>query len=398
MTTSQHTTALTMTNNATLTNGTASFNWTASLHPLSSHADAAQDTSLSRGEIFLALGSLAFNAIQQRSGADEFPCPGSISLARLSPLICAADMLLAFTTLIYGLWHGLGFRGTCALWVRNTRRHHTEPFPPLNMLRVFMDAVIAIPAIIGAVAIFKAEGIDTRILVWASMYMAAPVISAIARLATENQTAQADVGDFLLGGFTKTLMQFYDVVWCTAYMCQFTLWISVFEGFATAPRFAGLNMNLAVGGSILVGISLSMICKSRFYRHWSLRNWEHSEIFIALVVGFVVILPAGMPTDEEALAKWGRFLFYPLGAFSVVVNMLFLVTLLDDLLYYLPEVLRGSWTAVQRRNLPRAIPEELQNRINPMLSTCPEYWRRILMVNFGCCQIFFAVIHYLPAK
>jgi hypothetical protein len=384
-----------MTNNTTLTNATASLNWTASLKPPSSPADVAQGTSLSSGEIFLALGGLALNAIQQRSGADEFPCPGSISLARLSPLICAADVLLAFKTLIYGLWHRLGFRGACALWVRNTRRHHTELLPPLDMRRMFIDGVVAVPAVISAITLFTAKDINARVLVWASMYMAAPVISGIARMAAENKLANADVRDFLTAGYGQTLMKLCDCVWCTAYACQFMLWISVFEAFASGPRFAGLYMNLTVGGSILVAVSLSTICKTRFYRHWSLRNWEHSEMFIALVVGFVLVLPSGMPTDEVTLAKWGGFLFFPLGAFSVVVNMLFLVTLLDDLLYYLPELLRrGSWTAVPSRERPNIIPEELRTRINPMLSTTPEWWRRTLMFNFACCQIIFAVIHF----
>jgi hypothetical protein len=384
-----------MSNSVNPTSGTTSLNWTASLHPPSSLPETAGDTSLSGKEIFLALGGLAFNAVQQRSGADEFPCPGSISLARLSPLICAADMLLAFTTLIYGFWWGMGFRGACALYVRNTRRHHTGSLPDLEMHRMFIVGVMAIPAIVGAIAIFTAKGVETRIIVWASMYIAAPVVSGIARMGAESKLAQADVENHVIAGDGKTLMQFSDLVWCTAYACQFTLWISVFEAFATVPRFAGLHMNLAVGGSILLGISLSTVCKSRFYKHWSLRNWEHSQILTALIVGFVVVLPAGMPTDEEALAKWGRFLFFPLGAFSVVVNMLFLVTLLDDFLYYLPEMLRlGSWKAVPRRVLPRAIPYELEKRINPMLSTTPEYWRRVLMFNFACCQIFFAVIHF----
>ena len=121
-------------------------------------------------------------------------------------------------------------------------------------------------------------------------------------------------------------------------------------------------------------------------------------MFTALVVGFVLVLPAGMPTDEEALAKWGRFLFFPLGAFSVVVNMLFLVTILDDLFTYLPEALRqGSRAAVPPRVRSNTLPEELKTSINPMLSTTPEYWRRTLMINFACCQIIFAAIHFFTA-
>lgn len=383
-----------MSNHMKLMNGTASFD----PNLPSSSAEAAGHASLSGRDIFLALGGLAFNAIQQRSGADEFPCPGSISLARISPLICAADMLLAFTTLIYGFWQGMGFRQACALYVRNTRRHHTEPLPPLHMLRMFIDGVIAIPAIIAAISIFTAESIETRVLVWASLYIAGPVVSGIMRMGAENKPAEADVRDFLTAGFGQTLVQFSDLIWCAAYACQFMVWISVFGAFATVPRSAGLYMNLAVGASIVTAITLSTICKHRFYRHWSLRNWEHSQMFTALVVGFVLVLPAGMPTDEEALAKWGRFLFFPLGAFSVVVNMLFLVTILDDLFTYLPEALRQeSWAAVPPRVRSNTLPEELKSSINPMLSTTPEYWRRTLMINFACCQIIFAAIHFFTA-
>jgi hypothetical protein len=118
-------------------------------------------------------------------------------------------------------------------------------------------------------------------------------------------------------------------------------------------------------------------------------------------VGFVLVLVVGMPTDAETIAKWRYSVFIPLGAFSVVVNMLWLVTILEDLLLYLPQALkRGSWGDVPtrrpwaggREDLPQA-PRSLRHRINPLLGTVPEYWRRTLMFNFACCQLFFAILN-----
>jgi len=379
-----------------LTNGTV---------PFDSAGPDPSAASLSGTKILFAYLALAFNAIQQRSGADEFPCSGSMSLARASPLICAADVLIAFVTLIYGLYRRMGFQRSCVLYVRNMRQHIPGDIPFLEMPRLVVEAAMMVPAIFGAVTIFAANGIDVRVLVWTSMFSAAPVVSGIARLAAESETARADVQRFVADGqIGDWLLQLADVIWCAAYICQFTLWVQVFEAFSTLPRLLGSDgkyMNIAIGTSIIIGLVISTFCKWRFYLHWSLRNWRHYQYFVALNVGFVLVLVVGMPTDAETIAKWRHALFVPLGAFSIVVNMLWLVTLFEDLLYYVPEALRrGSWRAVPPRRpwagsralLPPA-PERLQHRINPLLGTVPEYWRRTLMFNFACCQLFFAILN-----
>jgi hypothetical protein len=79
-----------------------------------------------------------------------------------------------------------------------------------------------------------------------------------------------------------------------------------------------------------------------------------------------------------------------------VVNMLWLVTLLEDVLAYLPGALQqGRWTGVAPREREGPIPDGLEDRINPLLSTAPEFWRRTLMLNFACCQIFFAALNFI---
>jgi hypothetical protein len=381
-------------------NSTAALNWTAPPHPPVNHAETPESAALSGTKVFLALGGLAFNTIQQRSGADEFPCPGSLSLARTSPLICAADILVAFATLIYGFWKRKGFRWSCALYVRNTRRHCTGTLPPLEMYGLMVDTVKSIPAILGALTIFFAKGIDIRIIVWASLFIAAPLISGIMRMGAEKRVAQADVEDFLLpAGSGKSLLQLFDVIWCAAYACQFTLWIQVSDVFSTLPRLALDNskwMNIGISISISTAIALSALCNRRLYKYWSLQNWEQKQLFVALNVGFVLMLLVGMPTDADSIAKWRHAVFVPLGAFSVVVNMLWLVTLLEDVLAYLPGALQqGRWTGVAPREREGPIPDELEDRINPLLSTAPEFWRRTLMLNFACCQIFFAALNFI---
>lgn len=379
-------------------------NGTAPSDPVVATPNAA---SLSGTQIFLALTGLAFNAIQQRSGADELPCSGSVSLARTSPLICAADVLIAFVTLGYGLWKGMGFQRSCVLYVRNMRQHIADEIPFLDTFRLCIDVVMMIPALISAFAIFAADGIDVRILVWASMFTAAPVVSGITRLAAESETARADVQGFIdRHQIEEWLLQLSDLIWCAAYACQFTLWIQVFEAFSTLPRLSGSDeryMNITIGTSITVAVIISATCKWRFYLYWSIANWKPKQHFVALNVGFVLILLVGMPTDAESIAQWRHALFVPLGAFSIVVNILWLVTLFEDLIVYLPQALRfGSWRAVPTRrpwigveeDLPVA-PDNLQDRINPLLSTAPEYWRRTLMFNFACCQVFFAVLNFI---
>jgi len=258
-----------------------------------------------------------------------------------------------------------------------------------------------IPAILGALAIFMANGVDVRTIIWASLYTAAPVISGIMRMAAETDLAQADVSDFLLQetSSAKRLLQLSDLTWCAAYVCQFALWIQVFDAFSTLPRFTAEDsrwMNTAIGSSIAVAISLSAVCKDRFYEYWSLSNWDQKQYFVTLNVGFVLFLVAGMPTDADSIAKWRHALFVPLGALSIVVNMLCLVVLLEDLLAYLPEALRqGCLTGIPARARKGAVPDELMERINPLLSTAPEFWRRTLMLNFACCQIIFAALNFV---
>jgi hypothetical protein len=378
-----------------LTNLTAVLNPTASPHHSASLAETPGAASLPGTDAFLALAALAFTTIQQRSGADEFPFPGSLSLARTSPLICAGDIIVALATVIYGLSKRKSFRWSCALYVRNTRLHRTGRIPELEMYRLLVDAVVSIPAIYGAVTIFLAKGVDIRIIVWASLFTAAPIISALMRMSAESKIAQAEVDEFLIGaGAGKWLLNASDVIWCSAYACQFTLWIRVFEAFSRLPQFAKW-MDLGIGISIVLAIFFSAMCKARFFRYWSLRNWEHDQTSVALTVGFVLALLVGMPTDPESIAKWRQGLFVPLGAFSVVVNMLFLVTVLEDVLYYLPMALReGTWKGILPRERTGPVPDELKGRINPLLSTAPEFWRRTLMINFACCQIFFAVLNF----
>lgn len=380
------------------TTGIAAPNSTALPHP-SSNLTGTSDTSLSGLNVFSALGSLALNAILQRSGADELPCPITLSLARVSPLICAADVLVALVTLLYGFCNGMGFRKSCTLYVRNTRRHLTTPFPLLGGCRLLVDVVMPIPAMVGAVTIFTANGIDARIVVWTSLFVAAPVISAIMRMAAENALAQGDINDFVQAGYGKSLLQLSDLIWCAAYACQFTLWIQVFEAFSVLPLFPDSNikwMDVVIWISIIIATLISATCPLRLYKYWSLQNWEQKQLFVALNVGFVLVLLVGMPTDGESLAKWRHAVFVPLGAFSVVVNMLWLVTLLEDILDYSPEALRqGSWASVPAKERKGPIPDELKTRINPLLSTAPEYWRRTLMITFACCQIFYAALNFL---
>jgi hypothetical protein len=357
--------------------------------------------------MFFILTGLAFNAIQQRSGADEFPCPGSVSLARTSPLICAADVLVAVLTLGYSLWRGMSFQQSCVLYVKNMRKHLPEEIPFLTTYRTCIDVGMMIPAVIAAIAIFAADGIDVRVVVWASMFITAPVVSGIARLVAESERARAEVEGFIADDqIHEWLLQVSDLIWCAAYACQFTLWIQVFEAFSTLPRLSGSDgkyINIAIGSSIIIAVIISVTCKWRFYLYWSLQNWQPKQHFVALNVGFVLILLVGMPTDAESIAQWRRASFVPLGAFSIVVNMLWLVTLFEDLIIYVPKAFRcGSWRAVESRrywkgviaDLPVA-PPNLQNRINPLLSTAPEYWRRTLMFNFALCQVFFAVLNFV---
>lgn len=381
-----------------LTTGTPASNWTAPSLPSPSPTGATSDASLSGLKVFLALGGLALTAVQQRSGADEFPCPFTLSLARLSPLVCAADVLVAIITFIYGLYNGLGFGHSCALYVRNTRRHINKEIPQLEGCRLLCDGLMSIPAILGAITIFATKDIDARIIVWAAMFMAAPICSGLMRTAAEYARGQGDVDDSLPDDARKLLLQLSDLIWCAAYACQFTLWIQVFEAFSSLPVLTESKtrfMEISIGISIAIAIIISAACSRRFYMYWSLRNWEQKQIFVALNVGFVLVLVVGMPTDAESLAKW-RNLFVYLGAFSVVVNMLWIVTLLDDALYYLPVALRnGSWKNLERKDRASAIPGPLQARINPLLSTAPEFWRRTLMLNFACCQVFFAALNFI---
>lgn len=360
--------------------------------------ETTNDASLSGLKVFLALGGLAFTAVQQRSGADEFPCAFTPSLARLSPLICAADVLVAIITVLYGLGNGLGLGHSCALYVRNTRRHMADPIPPLDGCRSLLECIKSVPAILGAVVLFATKGIDVRIVVWTAMFLAAPICSAVMRIAAEYARGHGDVDDALPADSRKLILKISDWMWCAAYACQFTLWIQVFEAFSVLTLFPENNTECMIGmigASIAIAILLSALCKRRFYMYWSLRNWEQKQVFVALNVGFVLVLVVGMPTNTESLAKW-RNLFVYLGAFSVVVNMLWIVTLFDDVLYYLPEALRHrSWSGLPPRERPRAIPDRLETRINPLLSTAPEYWRKTLMFNFACCQIFYAALNFI---
>lgn len=182
--------------------------------------------------------------------------PQRLSLARISPLICTADALVAITTVVYGLNHNLGFRGSCTLFVRNTRRHLSVPLPELNIARFLVDFATFGLALYSAVTLFRAKGLDIRLTIWAAMYMGAPVISGALRLAAENTEAQQAVTQLMYNGHGTQVLRISDVIWCIAYSRQFTLWIQVFDAFSTLPRFADGNrkwFDLAMGASILSG-------------------------------------------------------------------------------------------------------------------------------------------------
>lgn len=361
--------------------------------------EPATNTSLSGTTIFLSFAALAANAIQQRSGADEFLSVAALSLARISPLICTADALVAITTIFYGLNRNLGFNGSCTLYVRNRRRHLEEPYPKLNTARLFVDSATFGLALYSAVTLFRAEGLDIRITIWAAMYMGAPVISGMLRLVSENVKAQEAVTDLVYEGHGVQLLRISDVIWCIAYLGQFTLWIQVFDAFSTLPRFADGNrkwFDLAMGASISVAIALSFFCRCRFYKYWCLRRWRQKQWSVALNVGFVLVLLVGMPTDAESLAKWRQSLFVPLAAFSVVVNMLWTVTILESLFTTLLSSLQQGFSLTLMPTVrDDIITAEFKDRLNPLLSTAPQYWRQPLMLNFSFCQIFFAALNFM---
>lgn len=169
-----------------------------------------------------------------------------------------------------------------------------------------------------------------------------------------------------------------------------------------SPHFPDLQTGTGSGSTsqwehqYSLAIAFSFLCRSRFYKYWCLRRWRQKQWFVALNVGFVLVLLVGMPTDAESLAKWRQSLFVPLAAFSVVVNMLWLVTILESLLAQILASMRQGFSLTLMPTVrDDIITLEFEERLNPLLSTAPEYWRQTLMLNFAFCQIFFAAVNFM---
>ncbi|KAM0722587.1 hypothetical protein Q7P37_002028 [Cladosporium fusiforme] len=361
------------------------------------------NTTLSGMSIFFSLAGLAFNAALQRSGADEFPHEQSFSPARISPFICAADIAVALITLLYGLKNRMSPRKVCALYVHNTRIYLAESPPSPNQLsrnRVRLDTVGLLFAIFGSLRLIFAKGLDVRITVYAAMYASTLVLYAVVRVAASDARTRREIKQFQESEAGRSLLNISDLVWCSAYLLQFSLWVQVFEGFASLPRFAvddGKWMNVGIGCSIALAIVLSASCPQRMYQYWSLQNWRRRHCVKALTVGFVLGVVLGLPDDTAAIARWRHIVFVPLGAFSVVVTMLWLVATLLDTKAFLVDLFRPGLEAVLLQLNPEVrtqIPQAFGDRLNPLLSTAPTYWRRTVIINFFCCQVFYAALNF----
>lgn len=353
---------------------------------------------LTNWSVFWAMASLSDNAVLQRSGADEFPCDGSLSPARISPLICLADMLVAMMTITYGLWHGMGIHRSCALYIFNMRRSKPKLIPLINS-RTFPDLVIFCLAAFSAVKIFAASGLNHKVIVFAAIYIAAPIVYAIIRMAAENETAHSDVHGFIAAGHGNTLLQVADMLWCAAYACQLTRLVQVGQSLSVHPRLSGPNAfstNIALG-CIIAAAAATTLLGTRYYFGWHrpLLTWAQKDWKLSAITLFAISTLTGIPDSPDAIARWRLTLFVPLAVISGVAIIFWTVTLCADALRRLSKAL-GAPSTLPINDLANDsdIPSSLQNRLNPLLSRATPHWRRIVLVTFDISMIVVAVLHY----
>lgn len=352
---------------------------------------------LTNWSVFWAMASLATNTVLQRSGADEFPCDGSLSPARISPLICLADMLLACVTILYGLWHGMGLRQSCALYIFNTRRSKSKTRPVIDG-RTFPDILIFCLAAFNAVKIFAASGLNHKVIVFTAIYIAAPVVHAITRIMAENNTAQSEVRQFIAAGHGSTLLQVADMFWCAAYACQFTRLVQVGQSLSVHPHFSGQNAyttNIVLGCIIAAAAIISLFGAHYYFRRRPLHDWARKDWKLSAIALFAITTVTGIPDSFDTLARWRLTFFVPLSVIGVFVLIFWLIAFSTDAVRWTSKALGvHSGLPIHGIESDSEIPSSLQHRLNPLLSGATTHWRRTLVLAFAMSMIFFAVLHY----
>ena len=358
---------------------------------------AVPEAQLSRWTVLWCFIGLAANALLQHSGSDESPAPYSLSLARVSPLICLADMVVAATTISYGCSNHLGIRGGCALYIKNSRRTVPEKTDLMGP-RTIVDVLLFLVGGFCVFKIFAAKNAPMAIVFWTSIFFAAPMVHFITRILAESNQAQDDAQTWVRSGGCKTLLQAADVLWCLAYTVQFCWWIRTFQRVGNLPLLSGphtIRMNAGLMALILSATVISCASSQRLFQHWSLANWKPTQWRECGKALFVLCLATGASNDRNTFNRWQNNILLPLGALGVVVLELWLITLLTDFLDFIQRFCKAGPDQIQPKEEPSIdVPESLEDRWNPLLSTAPTYWRGLLLVAFAFCQLTFTALYY----
>lgn len=337
--------------------------------------------------MFFCLFGLAQQACQQRSGADEL---NGFSGARSSPLICAADIVVAFVTLVFGYAQGLGFRGSAALYVLNTRCADPTVKPIFDDINLYTVLSYAVNLFCG-IKLFAAQHAPYEVYVWAAFFVGAPIIHFSMRV-VEMLQAQVEpqiqvdrlerVTTIADGDAGIKLLTACDIIWCLAYSVQFWLWLWSFGELMKIPPFGGKNTlytYIGIAVSIAVATAVSWFGHNYLYEMWSLRHWGSRETRIGLISGFMLLI------------SFNFKVLPPLGAFSFIVIELWVLALCSCFVDWVRHGRVRSSTEkidVYKENL-------LKLRWNPLLRTAPAFWRQTLSNTFVLGNLTFAGLYYV---
>lgn len=340
--------------------------------------------TLGRWMVLWCFIGLAQQTCLQRSGADDL---NSFSGARSSPLLCAADIIIAMVTLIVGGRTHRGFRASAALYIRNTRR--SEPvLPPLREDVHLLSISSFIGAMIAGVKLFSAQHAPVLVYVAAAVYFVALLFHILLRMIGQPRVNE-DTTAWVNTDVDRRLLRYCDYIWCFAYVLQFGLWVWVFRELVALPAFRGDNpklTNTVIGLMIATAISISYINIGRqLYHMWALQNWRAREKRIAGITIVVVVIATG-------LRSFYTVAILPLAAFSIVVAELWTLSICSRLFGLLLQWLYNG-PAVGDLQLEQADPG-LADRLNPLLRTAPTRWRTTLSNTFASCNLTFAALYF----
>lgn len=302
----------------------------------------------------------------QASRADNFPSEFGISPARSSPIICAADLLTTLLWLLYGLYSGLGLRGSMRRMridlglVRESEEHRLSNGMPTYGLVLFGVAVLP-----QAIRVFAANGLHWT-MAWIALYFTAYLVSVTATFVgtqrkhrdrlLENHDSESE------RGVRIHLTYLTDGAYLAAYAVQVILWIwcanqvvGLVAGqriVLTAAAAKGLFASFILGFIFLGLLAVVFLCfAAKSARHdTALGICAVISALFALALFIIIVMASPVhrfvaaitSTNQKQFRSGLQIPFLVLEILTVVILLVAAVLLLDSMFRILAHWVEGG--------------------------------------------------------